>query len=518
LNTTPLDGPDNGVVVLNPDGSYTYTPDPGFSGEDQFTYEVCDDGTPSLCDTATVYIEVIPEPNGENRPPIANPDANQTEEDTPVSGDLLSNDSDPDGDNLIINTTPIADPENGTVTINGDGTYTYTPDSGFIGQDEFVYEVCDDGIPSLCDSAIVVIDVLPDGGGNSDENNTFAHDDAAVTNQDTPVSGNVSANDFDPEGDNQTVNTTPVSGPSNGMVVLSSDGSFTYTPDPGFSGNDFFTYETCDDGTPQACDVATVSIAVMACPKVSVKVLLEGAYDTMSMVMTTDLNYFHVLPGQDPDESENIGAQIFGVAAPPGQPYDTAPWNWSGTEGDNYGDGAGDIPYDTTVTDWVLVSVREADSLATSEVWKCAGLLHSDGTVEFPEECDCANALVGGNKYYIVVEHRNHLPVMSNVQTMTGNTLSYDFTQNQSWIYEIMGIPVGSGQKLIEGRYWMYAGNSEQLSARVDINSSDDAQWIADNGSIFAYRAGDHNLNGDTNSSDEFIWIINNSTFTLLPF
>jgi hypothetical protein len=699
LNTTPLDGPDNGMVVLNPDGSYTYTPDPGFSGEDQFTYEVCDDGTPSLCDTATVYIEVIPEANGENRPPIANPDANQTEEDTPVNGDLLANDSDPDGDNLIISTTPISNPDNGTVIINGDGTYTYTPDNGFIGQDVFVYEVCDDGTPTLCDSTIVVIDVLPDGGINTDENNTFAHDDAFVTDADVPVSGNVSDNDFDPEGDNQTVNTTPVTAPSNGNVVLAADGSFTYTPDPGFVGNDFFTYETCDDGVPQVCDVATVSIAILphndppvavddeattdedmsveidvlendsdpdsplgppqdvtdppngtttvnpdstitytpdpdfvgvdsftyvicddatpslcdtatvvvnvipqidtvivtipedsmvtfcadsltnfggpaasievcdppsnggtsisgtcltytpaadwsgvdtmcalscngddvcdttiiivnvVCPTVAIQVFLEGPYDTVAQnEMFTTLNYYHVLPGQDPDLSENMGAQLLGVAAPPGQPYNTAPWNWSGTEGDDYGDGAGDIPYPETVVDWVLVSVRETDSLAANEVWKCAGLLHSDGTVEFPEQCECAHPLQNGNDYYIVVEHRNHLPIMSYKQIMTGNVLSHDFTQSDSWIYEFMNIPLGSGQKEIDGTYMMFAGNSEQLSARVDINSSDDAQWIEDNSAIFTYVLGDHNLNGDTNATDEFIWIINNSTFTLLPF
>jgi hypothetical protein len=302
--------------------------------------------------------------------------------------------------------------------------------------------------------------------------------------------------------------------PSNGTTGVSGT-CITYTPTLDWSGVDTFCVVGCDENG--ICDM-TIIIVIVECPTVAVNVFLEGPYDGTTMTMSTTLNFYHVLPGQDPTLSPNIGAQILGVAAPQGQPYSAAPWNWPGTEGDGYGDGGGDTPYAPTVTDWVLVSVRETDSLAVSEVWKCAGLLHNDGTVVFPEECSCVHSIQNGNNYYVVVEHRNHLPVMSNKMTMANNTLSFDFTQNQSWRFMIGGNPLGSGQKLIGGKYAMYAGNSEQLSVRVDINSSDDSQWLIDNGSIFTYKKGDHNLNGDTNATDEFIWIINNSTFTLMPF
>lgn len=255
------------------------------------------------------------------------------------------------------------------------------------------------------------------------------------------------------------------------------------------------------------------------CPTVEVTVLLEGPYDVGTETMRNSLNQYHLLPGQNPDLSLYPGAQLFGIAAPHGQPYDSIPWNWPGREGDNYGDAPGNIPYDPEVIDWLLISVRAVDSLPENEVWKCAGLLYNNGSVIFPEDCECADPLLIGVKYYIVVEHRNHLPVMSTPVYLTDFQLVYDFSENQSWIYDhpVAG-PLGYGQKTAGGKYVMYAANSEQTSARVDINSSDDNRWLIDNGDIFQYRPGDHNMDGDVNATDEFVWLNNNSFFTLMPF
>jgi len=290
VSTTPIDNPDNGVVTINPNGSFTYTPVLDFNGIDEFQYEVCDDGIPSLCDTATVTITINPV----NDPPVAIDDSGVTDEDTPVSGSLLPNDTDLDGDDLVVNTTSIDEPDNGTVTLNPDGTFTYIPDPDFNGMDEFQYEVCDDGIPSLCDIATVAITINPVNDA------PIAVDDPVITDEDTPISGSLLPNDTDPEGDNLVVDTTPVDEPDNGALTLNPDGTYTYTPDPGFNGTDSFQYEVCDDGIPSLCDTATVNISVN--PTNDAPLAVDDNYLTTEDTPLMDT----VLPNDSDPDNNNI--------------------------------------------------------------------------------------------------------------------------------------------------------------------------------------------------------------------
>lgn len=247
-----------GSVVLNANGTYTYTPNSNFIGEDSFNYTVCDNGNPQACDIAKVTINVIPLPDpSKNNNVVANDDTGTTEKGTPVTGNVLVNDFDPDNNNLIINTTPVTSPAHGTVTLNSNGTYTYTPESSFVGTDSFVYEVCDDGTPKTCDQATVTITVLP---MDSKVNYTFANDDVYYGEGKKSVTGNVLDNDFDPEGNQQSV--TLVNGASNGTLTINSNGTFSYIPNNGFIGTDSFIYEVCDNGTPSACDRATVYLVI----------------------------------------------------------------------------------------------------------------------------------------------------------------------------------------------------------------------------------------------------------------
>jgi hypothetical protein len=157
---TKLTDPAHGTVALNPDGTYTYTPTTGYIGNDTFTYRICDNGTPSLCDTATVTVTILPAPIAGNKPPVAVDDANVTFKNTPVNGTVATNDFDPDN-NTPLTFAKVSSPANGTVTFNADGTYTYTPNSDFVGSDVFTYKVCDSGTPVQCDSATVTLTILP---------------------------------------------------------------------------------------------------------------------------------------------------------------------------------------------------------------------------------------------------------------------------------------------------------------------------------------------------------------------
>ena len=247
--------PSNGTVSVNgTTGELTYTPDFGFVGTDLLWYQLCNSDPTPLCDDAMVIINI----NGV----IGITDDNVTYLNTAVSGNVLTNDQDPQGDNLSVNITLISNPLNGSVSMSANGNYTYTPTTNYLGVDEFQYEVCDDQSQSACDTVLVSIDVVgqPTGGNNS----VIANADENQTLIDESVSGNVLANDEDPDGDNLWVNTTPATSPSNGSLTLNSDGTYTYTPSSGFVGVDSFEYQVCDDGTPQSCATELVSIDVLS--------------------------------------------------------------------------------------------------------------------------------------------------------------------------------------------------------------------------------------------------------------
>ncbi|WP_344788853.1 Ig-like domain-containing protein, partial [Postechiella marina] len=149
--------PANGTVTLNPDGTITYTPEDGFTGEDTFTYTICDDANPALCDTATVTVTVQPTdaPNSTN----ANDDAFFASTCGSLSGNVLTNDNDIEGDTQTINSTTVTTVQGVTVTIDATtGEFNYTPiSSDFIGNDSFVYTICDDN--QACDQATVYLSI-----------------------------------------------------------------------------------------------------------------------------------------------------------------------------------------------------------------------------------------------------------------------------------------------------------------------------------------------------------------------
>jgi VCBS repeat-containing protein len=149
-----LSGPANGSISLNPDGSFTYTPNTNFNGTDSFTYQANDGNANS--DIATVSITVNPV----NDPPMAQNDTYSTDEDvtlTVAAPGVLGNDSDPDGDSLIA--ILLSGPANGSISLNPDGSFTYTPNTNFNGTDSFTYQANDGNGGS--DMATVTITISP---------------------------------------------------------------------------------------------------------------------------------------------------------------------------------------------------------------------------------------------------------------------------------------------------------------------------------------------------------------------
>ena len=227
ISVTGFGGASNGTVSF--DGTqFVYTPVAGFAGEDAFTYRISDG-----LDTATAAVKITVV---DNRAPVATDDPFVIREGrtlTVTSATLLANDSDPEGD--AISVSGFSGASHGTVSFNGT-EFTYTPLTGFSGEDAFNY-VVSDGLDTA--TAAVKITVV-------DNRAPVAGDDAASTGVGVPVvftTATLLANDSDPDGDPITV--TGFSGASNGTVSF--DGTqFIYTPVAGFAGQDAFTYRIGD--------------------------------------------------------------------------------------------------------------------------------------------------------------------------------------------------------------------------------------------------------------------------------
>ena len=221
-----------GLATIAPDGlSVLYQPDPDANGGDTFTYTL-DDGAGST-DTATVHVTVTPT----NDDPIANDDSVTVAMDDPATPvDALGNDTDVDGDQLLIVQTGPA--SKGTVTITGGGTgLTYRPNVNATGTDSFTYTVGDGN--GGFGSGTVHVTIT----GNSPP---IANTDTLTVLEDDPATAvDVLANDTDPNGDPLLIVDTSTA--AKGTVAITGGGTgLSYDPAPDANGSDSFTYTVSD--------------------------------------------------------------------------------------------------------------------------------------------------------------------------------------------------------------------------------------------------------------------------------
>jgi hypothetical protein len=251
LTAVLVSSPGSGELTLNEDGSFSYTPASGFSGQVSFTYKAMDGTLEGVATTVT--IDVLP---GEtNTPPVAVDDTYEAQSDATLTiGDngILANDSDVDGDAL--EAVIVDAPTNGLVTLNADGSFSYEPLAGFTGTDSFTYQATDGADSS--NLATVTINVASLENSRPISANDEYTVPAGVTT-DIPATG-VLANDTDAEGDALTA--LLFSGPLHGSVTLNADGSFSYTPDEGYTGLDSFIYWTFDGELNSALAAVTLHV------------------------------------------------------------------------------------------------------------------------------------------------------------------------------------------------------------------------------------------------------------------
>ena len=241
----------HGNVVINVDGTFTYTPSADYNGSDSFTYQVCDNYTTPGCNTATANITV--QPTSDN--PVAVADSYSVNEDnvlTIAAAGVLLNDSDADGDAItaVLGTTTA----HGTLSLNADGSLTYTPVADYNGTDSFTYQSNDGTNNSAIVTVLLTITPVNDAPVTSN--------DVISTNEDVAVQISVLTNDNDIDNVIDATTVVIVTAPLHGSAsVNATTGVVTFTPALDYNGGDSFTY-TVNDESGAVSNIATVSITI----------------------------------------------------------------------------------------------------------------------------------------------------------------------------------------------------------------------------------------------------------------
>jgi VCBS repeat-containing protein len=265
LTVSVLTGPAHGSLTLNADGSFDYTPDADYYGADSFTYEVSDGNGGTASATASITVNAV------NDDPVAQNESYVVDEDgvlTIAAPGVLDNDTDVDGDPLTVSV--LTGPAHGSLTLNADGSFDYTPDADYNGADSFTYEVSDGNGGTASATASITVNAVNDDPVA--QNESYAVDEDGVLSIAAP---GVLDNDTDVDGDPLTVSV--LTGPAHGSLTLNADGSFDYTPDADYNGADSFTYEVSDGNGGTASATASITVNAVNDDPVAVN---DGGFTT----------------------------------------------------------------------------------------------------------------------------------------------------------------------------------------------------------------------------------------------
>ncbi|WP_462410750.1 beta strand repeat-containing protein [Neobacillus sp. Marseille-QA0830] len=214
----------HGLASVSADGTWTYTPNQGYAGTDSFIISVSD-GNGGVA-SYTVQVKV-------NQAPVVGsnvPSSVSTPVDTPVSNKITATDT--NGDALTYSVSTQA--ANGAASVGSDGTWTYTPNQGYVGTDTFIISVSDGNNGVTYFTVHVKVNQAPVVGNNGAT--------SVSTQINTAVSGNVGASDANGDALAYPVSTQAV----NGAASVGPDGTWTYTPNQGYVGTDSFVISVSD--------------------------------------------------------------------------------------------------------------------------------------------------------------------------------------------------------------------------------------------------------------------------------
>ena len=251
--------PSNGKVNLKEDGSFEYTPNPGFIGEDSFSYLACTKTGSRHCDKNKVHVYVLPKELSCESLVVAIDDCWTIDYFGKVSSNVLVNDAKFGLYNAEVSPLLIKYPEHGSVQIDRFGNFSYINEKRGFGYDDFKYEVCiKEGPCQRCDTAKVYFK-LDDAMHACQDLQLDLADDLLIGCGDQSIIGNVFSNDLNFLNSRLTVRLDPGFLPRFGNSTVRNDGYISYQPNSGFRGRDNFGVIICDNGN---CDRNTVHVDI----------------------------------------------------------------------------------------------------------------------------------------------------------------------------------------------------------------------------------------------------------------
>ncbi len=244
---------DDGTFVDNGDGTYTITGNDDFVGTMPVTYTI-DDGNGGQAQ-GTINVEVT---NVNDLPTAGDPLSATMQEDgsyTFTNADLLVNANDVDGDVISVSSVSLADGADGTLTDNGDGSFTYEPSANFNGDIQIDYTISDGNGDPVSNTLDVTVEAVNDGPSVDVSSSTVNEDGTLIITQDDLL-----ANATDIDGDDITASNLQLApGSTEATIQDNGDGTFTVAPDADFNGSLAFTFDATDGTeTVQAMHVTTV--------------------------------------------------------------------------------------------------------------------------------------------------------------------------------------------------------------------------------------------------------------------
>ncbi len=261
LTAAWVSGPTYGTLAFRADGSFDYTPAAAFVGTDSFTYKA-NDGT---SDSAPVQVTINV---SANNVPVAVNDPYTTAEDTMLSvaaAGVLTNDTDADVADTL-SAVLVTGPAHGTLTLNANGSFDYTPAANYNGTDSFTYKANDTKADSSDATVTITITAVNDA--------PVAASQTVSTVANTTLSGTVAATDADAN----TLTFSTTTNTLNGTLTLDANtGAFVYVPNTGFVGSDEFSFKA-NDGSLDS-NTATTTITVTAAPVENTSTLCADGID-----------------------------------------------------------------------------------------------------------------------------------------------------------------------------------------------------------------------------------------------